>query len=232
MVLRFPLEGHAMQDDKDIDADTLASAAEERKEQAAADAYDRIKRGQHWLDWMDVAEGLATGRTKALRRAGTNNVQSPVYKRAFKEWMKDRAWARDLDQPTRAHLFWCIDNRNDIERWRETLASNERARLNHPTALKRKFEAAHRDAKAPSPEGAKETRSQKLEREIERLTDEREAWRKKAQTDGSLFDLMKDSAADIASAIAASVTFHKLTAIQKAIAEQIRRLKAEEKHAG
>jgi hypothetical protein len=38
-------------------------------------------------------------------------------------------WGRDLDKPTRNHLFWCADNRNNIEAWRETLGPNERARL-------------------------------------------------------------------------------------------------------
>ena len=37
-------------------------AIDERKEKAAADAYVRIRSGQHWLDWMFVAEGLGVGR--------------------------------------------------------------------------------------------------------------------------------------------------------------------------
>jgi hypothetical protein len=90
---------------------------------------------------MFVAEGLGVGRRWAQRRAGTDDIQSPHYKKAFKEWMRDRPWAKDLDNPTRAHLFWCLEWRNDIDQWRETLAANERARLNHPTAMKRRYEA-------------------------------------------------------------------------------------------
>jgi hypothetical protein len=221
-----------MENENTIDADALTGGAEERKEQAAAAAYARIRRGQHWLDWMDVAEGLATGRTKALRRAGSNDVQNPHYKRAFKEWMRDRPWAKDLDQPTRAHLFWCIDNRNEIERWRETLAANERARLNHPTAMKRRYEATHRDVKDAPSQGVKETRAQKLERELDRVSDEAEAWRKKAQAEGSLFDLKRDTIEDIVNAIAGNVAVHRVAALGKALVEKAKALKAEQKQAG
>ena len=70
--------------------------------------------------------------------------------------MSTRAWAKDLDNPTRAHLFWCLEWRNDIDQWRETLAANERAKLNHPTAMKRRYEAAHPEPRDAEPErGAK-----------------------------------------------------------------------------
>src|SRR6516225_347371 len=121
-----------------------ATETEERKEKQAAEAAERIKRGQHWLDWMYIAEGLEVGRTRAMRRAGINRPYGSGYNRAFGEWMNEHPWARDLDKPTRNHLFWCIDHRNDIEAWRETLAQNERLRLNHPTAMKRRYEATHR----------------------------------------------------------------------------------------
>ena len=56
--------------------------------------------------------------------------------------------------------------------------------MNHPTTVKRAYDAAHKSA-APAATG--ETRVDKLEHEIERLTFEVEAWRKKAEADGCLF---------------------------------------------
>ena len=183
--------------------------SEERKEKDAAEAAERIKRGQHWLDWMYIAEGLEVGRLKAMRRAGTNRPIGSGYNKAFGEWLNPRPWARDLDKPTRTHLFWCVDHRNEIERWRETLAQNERARLNHPTAMKRRYEATHKPDEAGT-RGANETRAQKLEREIERLSSELEAWRKRAMVEGSLFDLKKDTPKDIATTIAGNVSLPRL----------------------
>jgi hypothetical protein len=82
---------------------------------ASGDVAERIKRGQHWLDWMYIAEGLEVGRVKAMRRAGTNRPIGAAYNRAFGDWLNERPWARDIDKPTRNHLFWCADNRNAIE---------------------------------------------------------------------------------------------------------------------
>jgi hypothetical protein len=101
--------------------DELTIASEDRKEQEAAEAAERIKKGQHWLDWMRIAEGLEVGRMKAMRRAGTNAPTGSAYNKAFGQWLDERPWARELDKPTRNHLFWCADRRNDIEAWRETL---------------------------------------------------------------------------------------------------------------
>jgi len=51
--------------------------------------------------------------------------------------------------------------------------------------VKRAYDATHKTAATPAAKG--ETRVEKLEHEIERLTFEVEAWRKKAEADGSLF---------------------------------------------
>jgi hypothetical protein len=226
-----------MSDAKDnraaLDPARLGDANDERKEKAAAEAADRIRRGQHWLDWMFIAEGLEVGRHKAMRRAGTDDIRNPKYKKAFNEWMRDRPWARDLDPPTRNHLFWCLDYRNEIEQWRETLAANERARLNHPTAMKRRYEATRREGpgKDVAP-GVRETRAQKMEREVERLSGEVETWRRRAEADGSLFDLKRDSVANIARVIAERMSPGRLKALQQALAGEIGRLKAEKAQAG
>ena len=84
--------------------------------------------------------------------------------------------------------------------------------MNHPTTVKRAYDAAHKSAATRAATG--ETRIEKLEHEIERLTGEVEAWRKKAQIDGSLFDLRADSVKVIATTIAGNVSLHRLTALQ------------------
>jgi hypothetical protein len=191
-------------DETASDGVTRSEASDERKEKAAADAYVRIRSGQHWLDWMFVAEGLGVGRRWAQRKGGTDDIQSPHYKRAFKEWMAPRPWAKDLDSPTRAHLFWCLDWRNDIDQWRETLAQNDRAKLNHPTAMKRRYEATHRerenavDPNAPKKETSREAlvrENEDLWARVKKLERQREAG------DGNLFDLERDKPEDIARCI-------------------------------
>jgi hypothetical protein len=205
--------------------------SEDRKEKDAADAAERIKRGQHWLDWMYVAGGLEVGRQKAMRRAGTNRPIGSAYNKAFGEWLDLRPWARDLDKPTRTHLFWCVDHRNELERWRETLAQNERARLNHPTAMKRRYEATHRDTavvkaktEAATPEAfARAEEIGKLKDEIamrDREIDFLKAAPKK--DDGSLFDLNRDTAADIAKTIRGHVGLARTRGIRDALTKLVK----------
>ena len=139
-----------------------------------------------------------------------------LYK-AFGQWLDERRGARELDKATRNHATWAADNRDAIERWRETLAQNVRARINRPTTMKRAFDAANKTREASAPLAA-ETKTQKLEREIDRLASENEALRKRAEREGSLFDLKRDTVRDIARAIAANMTFRRLTSLQKEIA--------------
>jgi hypothetical protein len=56
---------------------------EARKEQAAEEAAIRIKRGDHFLDWLAVGEGLMVGRLKAMRQAGTNQPMGAANNKAF-----------------------------------------------------------------------------------------------------------------------------------------------------
>jgi hypothetical protein len=67
--------------------------------------------------------------------------------------------------------LWAADHRSEIEAWRDTLAQNERDKMNHPTTLRRKYEATHKvvavDPNAPK----KETSREALIRENEEQSD-------------------------------------------------------------
>ena len=116
---------------------------------------------------------FGVGRRWAQRKAGTDDIQSPHYKRAFKEWMAPRPWAKDLDSPTRAHLFWCLDWRNDIDQWRETLAAQRTRQAQPPNrdeAALRGDPPRARSGKAVDPNAPKkETTRESLIRENEDL---------------------------------------------------------------
>ena len=82
---------------------------------------------------------------------GTNVPLGSAYNKAFGQWLDEHRWARQLDKATRNHAIWAADNRDAVKRWRETLAQNVRARLNHPTAVKRRFDAANKAREASAP---------------------------------------------------------------------------------
>jgi hypothetical protein len=203
---------------------------EAQKEALAAEADERIKRGAHWADWRFIADGLDVGRNKAMRAAGTNKPYGKAYTRYFGDWMADRPWAKNLDKTTRNHLFWVADHLSEIEAWRETLAQNERAKMNHPSTLKRRYDAAHKvaakDPSAPQKETSREAlvrenaelfaKVQKLERQID-------------SGDGSLFDLKQDSVASIIDTIARTVTIGRLESLKNALVKKYAALKAADK---
>jgi hypothetical protein len=211
---------------------------ETRKEELAAEAAHRIKSGQHWTDWMMVGDGLMVGRHKAMYAAGTNAPKGKGYAKAFSRWMSTRPWALDLDNPTRNDLFWCVDRRSEIEAWRDTLAQNERARINHPSSMKRRFEATHKiktDGDDDRPVTA--TRYQKLEREFEQVATERDQLKKRLDSsDGSLFDLRKDKASDIAEITFQHLGLARTRGIRDALTKLLKReedaLRKQSKQAG
>ena len=151
----------------------MATAHEARIEQIAAAAAERIRQGQHWLDWLAIGEGLVVGRQRSMRRTGTNRPEGASYNRAFGDWMDVHKWARDLDKATRNHAMWCADHRAEVEYWRETLAANVRVSLNHPTSIKRRFEASHAVDKDASDKKLETlTKMQQLEHRCAELEDE------------------------------------------------------------
>lgn len=211
------------------EAEDLENEHERRAEEAAAEAADRIKRGQHWLDWLTIGDGLVIGRLKAMRRAGTNRPEGSTYNRAFGDWLDAHKWARDLNKATRNHAMWSADNRAAVDSWRATLASNVREAMNHPSVVKRRFEAEHKIKVDAKP---RQSAKEKYEAEIVRLEEENTKMRRQLERDGSLFDLRQDPVAGIARVIAETVTPYRLGELKKALESEIARVKTLRKQAG
>ncbi len=204
--------------------------SEARKEKLAEEAEDRIRKGAHWSDWMYVADGFAVGRAKAMRAAGTNQPYGKAYTRAFGDWMAERPWTKNIDTGTRSVLLWVADHRSEVEAWRETLAQNERAKLNHPTALKRRYDAGHKFSADSSEAPKKETKAEALVRENEDLWAKIKKLEHRVESgDGSLFDLRRDSVDAIVAAIAGTVPLGRFESLQRAMTKKLAALKAAEK---
>jgi hypothetical protein len=206
-------------------APDVATEDETRLETEAAAAAERIKGGQQWRDWIAIGEGIAVGRLKSMRRAGTNQPLGATYIRAFSQWLDAHQWARDLDGATRNHVVWCADNRPAIEAWRATLAENQRSLINHPTTTKRRYEAATKakvDAKPPK---------RKVQIDAEELEGlhAKLAKTQKALEDADGADAVcnfeKDNAETIARTLVAYVkSSHKLADIAKRLAAEVKRI--------
>jgi hypothetical protein len=207
------------------------SAFEEARAQEAADAADRLKRGQSWDDWLKIGVFLNIGRNKAMLRAGTNEPIGARYIKAFSEWMGVYAWIGDIDKATRTHAMWCVDHLEELVKLRENMGLTQRMTCNHPTTMRRRWDKSQKELdKAPTEK--KETKAQRVERELEAVAAERDKWKHKAAKDGSLFDLKQDAVKLIAQVIASNVTPYRLRELLKALEAENARIKAVQKQAG
>jgi hypothetical protein len=209
------------------------SAFEELRAQEAADAADRLKRGQSWDDWLKIGTFLNIGRNKAMLRAGTNEPIGARYIKAFSEWMAVYPWIGDIDKATRIHAMWAVDNIDDLTRLRENMGLTQRLACNHPTSMRRRWDKSQKEGEKVAPTGGKkESRADVIQRELEAVAAERDKWKHKAEKDGSLFDLKQDSTKIIASVIVANMSPHRLRELHKALQAEIDRVKAAQKQAG
>jgi hypothetical protein len=217
----------------DATQDGFDSAFEELKAQEAADAADRLKRGQSWDDWNKIGVFLNIGRNKAMLRAGTNEPIGARYIKAFSEWMAQYAWIGEIDKATRTHAMWCVDHGDELAKLRENMGLTQRLAANHPTTMRRKWDKANKEVDKVAPTGGKkESRADIIQRELEAVAAERDKWKHKAEKDGSLFDLKNDSTKIIASVIVQNMSPHRLRELMKALEAETVRRKAVQKQAG
>jgi hypothetical protein len=212
---------------------TMREDRESEKERLAAEAFDRICKSNHWRDWTYLAAGFELGRMHAMRVARTNEPLGRAYNTAFSNWMDDparRTWTRGIDQATRNHLLWVADNLPSIEAWRETLAANQRDRLNHPTVVKRTYEAAHRAAKAREQGEPVMTPMEALKAALVESQEDAARWKRQAEENGSLFDVRRDTPEQIARALVDAITPSGAEKIAAAIRAELKRQK--QAHAG
>jgi hypothetical protein len=203
--------------------------AEAERERLAAEAFDRIRSGNHWRDWTYVAQGFEVGRNRAMREAHTNEPVGRGYNTAFARWMDRTPWARKIDKATRNHCLWIADHLVEIEAWRETLAANQRDAWNHPTTVRRAYERAQRAAVARDQGEPVLSPMAALKAELVKVQEECDQWRRRAKEGGSLFDLHKDSAEGIGQLIADECSPTRAAKIARTI---LAKLKEKQVHAG
>lgn len=127
--------------------------------------------------WLHVGRALARVRTEAMRRAETNNDHHPCYRIYYGILM---ARVPDLDalvkqdKASSVHARWLWDNWHVIEPWLAGLEPGANEKLNHPSAIKRRFEASLKSkpqgAEAvPTPLQRKDPRIAELEDELDQM---------------------------------------------------------------
>jgi hypothetical protein len=190
-------------------------------------ATERIKKGQHWDDWVKVSVGFGEGRRYAMHKSGMNRPVGTGYNKAFSGWMDARPWTREHAQSVRNHCLWVAENLPALQAFRETMASNVRELANHPTTMKRRWDKEHKKEGEGKP---RKNTTQELNESLAKLDDENNTLKKQLEkakaVEEAPFNLRTDSVKMIVDVIASEVTQHRLAELAKALtAEASRRAK-------
>jgi hypothetical protein len=179
----------------------------------AQEAWHRLRQDQTWEDWKHVGAAHLIGRSGAMHEAGANRPLGRRYKVAFAAWLKKFGF-ENLDKADRCRLFVVMDHLQEIEAWRATLTPKERLRLNHPSAVLRRWESANAISRNQncrlSPIEKCRQENSALKQEIFRLRRECERF------GGDLWD-PADRPEDIATVMVAKLSKNKAAAVACAI---------------
>jgi hypothetical protein len=112
-------------------------------------AWHRLDRDHTWENWRHVGAALLIGRSRAMREAGVNRPAGRRYNVVFAAWLNKFAF-ENLDKADRSRLFAVMGHLHEIETWRATLTATQRLRLNHPSAVFRKWKSANAISQNPN----------------------------------------------------------------------------------
>jgi hypothetical protein len=102
---------------------------------------------KNFADWWTIGEGFMEIRHAASVLSGTNDIQSPVYKKQFSA-LVGRTRLTVVDSVTRSKLLDLVTYRHDVELWWATLKPEQRLRWNHPTTVWKQWKNTSKTKKA------------------------------------------------------------------------------------
>lgn len=190
---------------------------------AGEEAWKELQKNEHFKQWLAISDAIAAIREEAMSLAHTNTPQGPPYRAAFKKLIDKHPWIAGINESTRTHCYWLVDNLPAVMTWRETLTFDQKDTWNHPSTLKRQFERANKVKEAKENGAELLTPVEQLKLKIVELQEENDNLKKRlkhAEQDGSLFDLKQDTPSMIARIIGANVGRTKRFEIIKHLREQ------------
>jgi hypothetical protein len=109
--------------------------------QRGREAWQRVAEDRTWWsDWLAIGHALMVLIAEAGRIAHTKERQGRRYNEALASLLKAHGFDR-IEKSHRAKLILCMQNKDAITVWRDSLAPAKRQRLNHPAVIWRQFDA-------------------------------------------------------------------------------------------
>ncbi len=216
---------HAAKEDQQVEMTCPGQVMPEVEEihRRAAEAWERLERGQAFADWLAVGASLETDRVEAMREAHVNKPQGKGYCAAFSRLVARRPFAK-LEQTTQARLLEVMEHGTEVEAWLATLPLSKRLQLNHPHSVLRAWKAATKvpDPNKPKPESA----VSKLNASIATLEEENHRLKRDIERGGGDLWTSKDRAKDIAKVMIGKLSRAKAEAVAHAMLEMLKKAEA------
>jgi hypothetical protein len=190
-----------------------------------AKRWKRMSGGAHLDDWLSFGPGMLIRRQLAMKLAHVNAPKGGVYAATYSQLMAIDGF--DVTDKTVTNSLTAVTWLHDdplrlqvLKEIRERMTPGQRARLNSPISARenvtKELNARKNSDSNVKPRDRRDTQKDQIT-ELKREIAELQHKLTKA-TDGSLFDLKKDNADDIATVIVNSVGAHKAKAIASGIA--------------
>jgi len=186
-----------------------------------SERWRRMGAGAHLNDWLAYGDGLMIRRRLAMKIAHVNRPEGRGYAETFKQLMKLDG-LDTMDKTSISAVLWLNDEAERMGVLREildTMTVGQRARLNSPISARQRVEKelkvrdGGQEAKtSTSPITILKRSLVEREHKIAHLEE-----KLAGAEQGSLFDLRRDSADNIATTIVANISEHKATAVAKGI---------------
>jgi len=116
------------------------------------DAWERKRVGADWAEWLVIGRAIEVLTRTALNESGANDRRGAAYSAAYGRLLAQPAnqWAGEIQKATRSRLQACLDNLDDIEKWRACLSLGDRIKYNYPPTVLSKWQMSNRPPKDPS----------------------------------------------------------------------------------
>ena len=77
------------------------------------EAWERIKTGQTWKDWLAIGEAIAAARKDLMDKHGFSNDVGARWNEVWAPWLKDTGFDK-IDAATRSTLQKCVEHKADL----------------------------------------------------------------------------------------------------------------------
>jgi hypothetical protein len=118
-------------------------------------AIRRPRQGESYEQWVRVGRALLRLQQEAMYLSGSNKPFGRGYiaeRRRLGERVPD---LEEEKHTNKQHAMWLAKNFELVEQWRGELDQHKRLELNHPSVIKRRYEAAHNTATLADPAAPK-----------------------------------------------------------------------------